>query len=76
MLPFLGVLVYLIAQHDGMRERTAKQTEAQGQAFDQYVRRPPWRLGVPKSPRPSAKNHVVAIVLTVIVLIPLLAYAW
>jgi hypothetical protein len=38
ILPFLGVLVYLIAQHDGMRERSAKQAQAQQQAFDQYVR--------------------------------------
>jgi uncharacterized membrane protein YcjF (UPF0283 family) len=38
VLPFLGVLVYLIAQHDGMRERSAKQAQADKQAFDQYVR--------------------------------------
>jgi uncharacterized membrane protein YcjF (UPF0283 family) len=38
VLPFLGVLVYLIAQHDGMRERSAKQAEAQRAAFDEYVR--------------------------------------
>jgi hypothetical protein len=38
VLPFLGVLVYLIAQHDGMRERGAKQAEAQRAAFDEYVR--------------------------------------
>jgi Phospholipase_D-nuclease N-terminal/Short C-terminal domain len=38
VLPFLGVLVYLIAQHEGMRERSAKQAQAQQQAFDQYVR--------------------------------------
>jgi hypothetical protein len=38
VLPFLGVLVYLIAQHDGMRERSVKQAESQQQAFDQYVR--------------------------------------
>ena len=36
--PFLGVLVYLIAQHEGMRERSAKHAQAQQQAFDQYVR--------------------------------------
>jgi hypothetical protein len=36
--PFLGVLVYLIAEHEGMRERSAKQAQAQQQAFDQYVR--------------------------------------
>jgi uncharacterized membrane protein YcjF (UPF0283 family) len=38
VLPFLGVLVYLIAQHDGMRERSVKQAEAQQAAFDRYVR--------------------------------------
>jgi uncharacterized membrane protein YcjF (UPF0283 family) len=38
VLPFLGVLVYLIAQHDGMRERSMKQAEAQKAAFDHYVR--------------------------------------
>jgi hypothetical protein len=38
VLPFLGVLIYLIAQHDGMRERSVKQVEAQQAAFDQYVR--------------------------------------
>ena len=36
--PFLGVLVYLIAQHEGMRERSEKQAQAQQQPFDQYVR--------------------------------------
>src|SRR5687768_2295047 len=29
VLPFLGVLVYLIAQHDGMRERSVQQAQAQ-----------------------------------------------
>ncbi len=38
VLPFLGVLVYLIAQHDGMRERSEKAAEAQKAAFDDYVR--------------------------------------
>jgi hypothetical protein len=38
IFPFLGVLVYLIAQHEGMRERSAKQAQAQQQAFDQYVK--------------------------------------
>jgi uncharacterized membrane protein YcjF (UPF0283 family) len=36
--PFLGVLVYLIAQHEGMRERSEKHARAQQQAFDQHVR--------------------------------------
>ena len=38
VLPFLGVLVYLIAQHEGMRDRSTKQAQAQQQEFDQYVR--------------------------------------
>jgi Short C-terminal domain/Phospholipase_D-nuclease N-terminal len=38
VLPWLGVLVYLIAQHDGMRERSVKQAQAQQQQFDEYVR--------------------------------------
>ena len=38
VLPFLGVLLYLISQHEGMRDRSVKQVEAQQAAFDQYVR--------------------------------------
>jgi hypothetical protein len=38
ILPWLGVLVYLIAQHDGMRERGIKHAQNQQQAFDAYVR--------------------------------------
>ena len=38
VLPFLGVLVYLIAQHDGMRERSMKEAQSEKAAFDQYVR--------------------------------------
>ena len=37
LLPFLGILVYLIAQHDGMRDRSIEQAKAQKQAFDEYV---------------------------------------
>ena len=38
ILPFLGGLVYLFAQHAGMRQRGEKQAQAQQQAFDDYVR--------------------------------------
>jgi uncharacterized membrane protein YcjF (UPF0283 family) len=38
VLPFLGVLIYLIAQHDEMRERSEQQVKAQRAAFDSYVR--------------------------------------
>ena len=33
-----GVLIYLIAQHDGMRERSLDQATAQQASMDQYVR--------------------------------------
>ena len=38
IVPFLGVLVYLIAQHDGMRERSMEQAKSQQAAMDEYVR--------------------------------------
>jgi hypothetical protein len=38
VLPFLGVLVYLIAQHDGMAERSAKDAQGQRAQMDDYVR--------------------------------------
>jgi hypothetical protein len=37
VLPFLGVLIYLIANHDGMTERSVKQTQGQQAQFDEYV---------------------------------------
>jgi Short C-terminal domain/Phospholipase_D-nuclease N-terminal len=38
ILPWLGVLVYLIVEHDGMRERTMKQAQSERRAFDDHVR--------------------------------------
>ena len=38
VIPFLGVLVFMIAQHDGMRDRSLEQAKAQRTAMDQYVR--------------------------------------
>jgi hypothetical protein len=38
VLPFLGVLIYLIANHDGMRDRNIQQAQAQKAQFDEYVR--------------------------------------
>ena len=38
ILPFLGVFIYLITQHDGMTERNQKQMQAQQAATDQYIR--------------------------------------
>jgi ABC-type Fe3+ transport system permease subunit len=38
ILPFLGVLVYLIANHNGMAERSQKEAQGQKEQFDEYVR--------------------------------------
>jgi hypothetical protein len=38
VLPFLGILMYLITQHQGMAERNVKEARAQKAAFDDYVR--------------------------------------
>jgi len=38
VLPYLGVLIYLIAQHDGMNERNLKQVQAQQSQMDDYVK--------------------------------------
>jgi hypothetical protein len=38
VLPFLGVLVYLIAQHDGMRDRSLEDAKREQAAMDEYVR--------------------------------------
>jgi ABC-type Fe3+ transport system permease subunit len=39
VLPFLGVLLYLIINHEGMNERRAKDTQAAQSQFDDYVRK-------------------------------------
>ena len=38
LLPFLGVLIYLIGHGQGMAERNAKQALDQKAAFDSYVK--------------------------------------
>ena len=37
VFPFLGALVYLIANHDGMAERNLEQARASRAEFDDYV---------------------------------------
>jgi hypothetical protein len=37
LLPYLGVLVYLIANHDGMADRNLQQMQKQQQATDAYI---------------------------------------
>jgi Short C-terminal domain/Phospholipase_D-nuclease N-terminal len=39
ILPWIGVLVYLIANHDGMAERRMKEAQASQAQFDEYVRK-------------------------------------
>ncbi len=38
ILPFLGVLIYLIAESKGMAERNTKQAQAAQSEFDSYVK--------------------------------------
>ncbi len=38
VLPYLGVFVYLIANHNGMADRNVKQIQRQQEQFDDYVR--------------------------------------
>jgi hypothetical protein len=38
ILPYLGVLVYLIAEHNGMAERSEQQQRQAKSQFDDYVR--------------------------------------
>ena len=38
ILPWIGVLVYLIVNHTGMADRRVKETQAAQAQFDQYVR--------------------------------------
>jgi hypothetical protein len=37
VLPYVGVLVYFIAEHQGMAERNTQRAQATQQQFDQYV---------------------------------------
>ena len=38
VLPFLGVLVYILSQNDGMTQRTIERAQAQRAEMDTYVR--------------------------------------
>jgi hypothetical protein len=37
VLPYLGVFIYLIANHEGMADRNIAQMQKQQQATDQYI---------------------------------------
>jgi Short C-terminal domain/Phospholipase_D-nuclease N-terminal len=38
VLPYLGVFVYLISQHEGMTQRNIERAQTERAQFDQYVR--------------------------------------
>ena len=38
LVPFLGVFIYLLINHDGMAERNIQKAQAQQAQFDQYVK--------------------------------------
>jgi hypothetical protein len=38
VVPYVGVLIYLIAEHDGMAERNTKQLQQSQAQMDDYVR--------------------------------------
>ncbi len=38
VLPYLGVLIYLIAEHDGMADRNMSQMKAQQTQADDYIK--------------------------------------
>ncbi|MDW8339162.1 MAG: SHOCT domain-containing protein [Thermoleophilia bacterium] len=56
VLPFLGTFVYLISQHDGMAERSAKQAEAAQAATEAYIRSVAGSGGGPASEIEKAKS--------------------
>ena len=55
ILPWIGVLVYLIANHTGMAERRAQDTQVAQAQFDQYVRQAAGKGG-PASEIETAKG--------------------
>jgi hypothetical protein len=55
LLPFLGVFIYLITQHDGMTQRSLEQARAQRAQFDDYVRETAGGTGGPAEEIARAK---------------------
>jgi uncharacterized membrane protein YcjF (UPF0283 family) len=56
ILPFIGVLAYLIFEHDGMAQRTNKEAAASQAQFDDYVRRTAGSGGGPAAEIQQAKE--------------------
>jgi hypothetical protein len=56
VLPWIGVLIYLIVNHDGMNERRMNETRAAQSQFDDYVRQTAGSGGGPASEISRAKE--------------------
>jgi hypothetical protein len=56
VLPFIGVLTYLIVEHDHMAERTAQAGQRQQQQFDEYVQSVAGHDGGPASEIEKAQH--------------------
>ena len=56
VLPFLGALVYLIGNHDGMAERNVEQAKASRAEFDDYVKTVATSSGGPAAEIEKAKG--------------------
>lgn len=56
ILPFLGMLIYLIARGQSMTERSMKQAEQQQSATDQYIRDVAGASGTPSQQIAHAKD--------------------
>jgi hypothetical protein len=56
VLPYLGVFIYLLAEHDGMAQRTMAMAQAQQQQFDSYVKDVASKPADPAAQIASAKS--------------------
>jgi hypothetical protein len=56
VVPFLGALIYLIANHDGMADRNVKQAQTAQAEFDDYVKTVATNGGGPSAEIEKAKS--------------------
>jgi hypothetical protein len=56
VVPFLGALIYLIANHDGMTDRNVKQAQTAQAEFDDYVKTVATNGGGPAAEIEKAKS--------------------
>ena len=56
IIPWIGVLAYLIFNHNGMADRSEKQAQASQAQFDDYVRQAADRGGPARSRSPRVRR--------------------